>query len=504
MWTLAFFAIGILTFQIFSYAVYADNGCYDKFVFAWQTVNPVLECLNGSTLYPVVLSELNDVVIVNVQDDEVLTYNGTHWINAESGALVGVLNDLTDVVIIAPTNGNYLKYNGSYWNNVNPLIDDNEDVDLSGLATANILLYNGSHWKNQVVSGDISISANGLVTIANNAITNAKMADNAIGSAEIINDSVGDNDIATQTSTKITISNKAQLNSAIAYEDEANIFAPTQKFVSDDSQVRLDEDDGAGFPQIQYSSANTVKSKIFYDIGAQKLILAVDSDVSEDNAIIIEDDADVIFASDVDINDGKLKTTDYQVYQNSDRIVLERQSGNNAGYIFLKPKGTSEIGELRLLSDDSISAYSALQVGAGSSNNYIGSIHVSDALKPLILEMGGNDIITLNTDNTISLNNRRVVNAWLDQPQIKGSGNGQGLEIRDNAGGTVIGSIVRQDNDIKITSINVPFIQFGSKAGDPSGADIASGYCATWKNTSTGIKKYWCNDGGTYVGVALS
>lgn len=45
---------------------------------------------------------------------------------------------------------------------------------------------------------------------------------------------------------------------------------------------------------------------------------------------------------------------------------------------------------------------------------------------------------------------------------------------------------------------------FSSKAGDPTASDIPSGQAGIWKNTSTGVKKYWANDAGTLVGIALA
>ena len=45
--------------------------------------------------------------------------------------------------------------------------------------------------------------------------------------------------------------------------------------------------------------------------------------------------------------------------------------------------------------------------------------------------------------------------------------------------------------------------KFFSKSSDPTTTDIPSGYCATYKNTTTSVVKYWCNDGGTLKGIAL-
>lgn len=44
-------------------------------------------------------------------------------------------------------------------------------------------------WK--AMSGDATIATTGAITIANNAINNAKMADNAVGQAEVADDAIG-------------------------------------------------------------------------------------------------------------------------------------------------------------------------------------------------------------------------------------------------------------------------------------------------------------------------
>ncbi len=66
----------------------------------------------------------------------------------------------------------------------------------STLANGSIFIGNVSNIATaQTMGGDATIIADGTLTIANNAITNAKMADNAIGSAEITNDSIMNTDI---------------------------------------------------------------------------------------------------------------------------------------------------------------------------------------------------------------------------------------------------------------------------------------------------------------------
>ncbi len=66
------------------------------------------------------LDDLTDVVITTPASGEVLTYDGTNWVNDTAGAGSLALDDLTDVTITTPSTGAVLKYNGTAW------IDDAE------------------------------------------------------------------------------------------------------------------------------------------------------------------------------------------------------------------------------------------------------------------------------------------------------------------------------------------------------------------------------------------
>ena len=59
------------------------------------------------------------------------------------------------------------------------------------VATTEILIGDGTGFTAAALSGDVSMSNTGAVTIANNAVENAMMADNAIDTAEIADNAVG-------------------------------------------------------------------------------------------------------------------------------------------------------------------------------------------------------------------------------------------------------------------------------------------------------------------------
>ena len=59
------------------------------------------------------LGDLSDVTVTTPSNGQVLSYNGTNWVNSASSA--GSLSGLSDTTIGTPTNGEVLKYNGTAW-----------------------------------------------------------------------------------------------------------------------------------------------------------------------------------------------------------------------------------------------------------------------------------------------------------------------------------------------------------------------------------------------------
>jgi len=63
------------------------------------------------------LDNLSDVVITAPSSGQIVSFNGTNWINQAPVAGATNLNGLTDVVISSPTNGQTLGFNGTNWIN---------------------------------------------------------------------------------------------------------------------------------------------------------------------------------------------------------------------------------------------------------------------------------------------------------------------------------------------------------------------------------------------------
>lgn len=80
---------------------------------AWADLNPIgAPKFSGFTL-----DEIGDVVITDGTTGQVLTFDGTNWVNETPTPPPASLDDLTDVVISGPSNTQVLQYDGTNWVN---------------------------------------------------------------------------------------------------------------------------------------------------------------------------------------------------------------------------------------------------------------------------------------------------------------------------------------------------------------------------------------------------
>lgn len=89
------------------------------------------------------------------------------------------LDDLSDVILTTPTNGNVLTFNGSAWINAagtSSSFAGLTDTDIVTPSAGQLPIYDGvDTWDNTTVSGDITLNAAGVATIPNDTVTYAKM-----------------------------------------------------------------------------------------------------------------------------------------------------------------------------------------------------------------------------------------------------------------------------------------------------------------------------------------
>ena len=85
------------------------------------------------------LDDLDDVVITSPVINQVLSYDGTNWINSSTAATVSGLNDLSDVVISVPGIGDLISYDGVQWINT-PISSIDRYVVSGNMSGSNLLL----------------------------------------------------------------------------------------------------------------------------------------------------------------------------------------------------------------------------------------------------------------------------------------------------------------------------------------------------------------------------
>lgn len=115
------------------------------------------------------VSSLTDTNISSPTNGQLLTWNGSSWVN-DTLVTVTSLSALTDVSISSATPNQFLKWDGSTWVNANipqiNYLDDIADVNVSTAVSGELLKWNGSTWvnsdtvQNLTVSGNLTVNGN--------------------------------------------------------------------------------------------------------------------------------------------------------------------------------------------------------------------------------------------------------------------------------------------------------------------------------------------------------
>jgi hypothetical protein len=104
------------------------------------------------------LGDLSDVTITSVQSGEVLSYNGTAWVNSASSA--GSLAGLSDTTITDAVDGDYLRHNGTAWVDATLSIVDDSTPQLGGALDTN------GNAITSASNADVTINPNGTGNIS--------------------------------------------------------------------------------------------------------------------------------------------------------------------------------------------------------------------------------------------------------------------------------------------------------------------------------------------------
>ena len=137
---------------------------------------------------------------------------------------ITIKNDADTAVISVPTGTTNVTIAGD-------LTISGDDLTMGTNTSGAALIADGTNFNPVVISGDATVATNGALTIANDAITSAKIADDAITSALIADDAVVSAAIADDAITAALIADDAVGRAAIADD------AITSALIADDAVV---------------------------------------------------------------------------------------------------------------------------------------------------------------------------------------------------------------------------------------------------------------------------
>ena len=137
---------------------------------------------------------------------------------------ITIKNDADTAVISVPTGTTNVTIAGD-------LTISGDDLTMGTNTSGAALIADGTNFNPVVISGDATVATNGALTIANDAITSAKIADDAITSALIADDAVVSAAIADDAITAALIADDAVGSAAIADD------AITSALIADDAVV---------------------------------------------------------------------------------------------------------------------------------------------------------------------------------------------------------------------------------------------------------------------------
>ncbi|MCS7000680.1 MAG: tail fiber domain-containing protein [Candidatus Kapabacteria bacterium] len=114
-----------------------------------------------------------------------LAANGTNYVGFKAPDAIGS-NVIWRLPAADGSSGQFLTTDGSgnlSWASPSGTVPN-------GTAAGQLLIWSGTAWQAHAMSGDATINATGLVTIANNAVTSAKILDGTIATADLANNAV--------------------------------------------------------------------------------------------------------------------------------------------------------------------------------------------------------------------------------------------------------------------------------------------------------------------------
>lgn len=221
------------------------------------------------------LDNLSDVVITSPASGQVVSFNGTNWINQTPVTPPTNLNALTDVIITSPASGHTLSFDGSNW--INATVAGGGGGDPVKFVTADIRSYALPPVPDAGKSIYVvlySTSMGGRYTITKTVTYAYSSSWRVISASDVFVEGWGLNSISNSTTT-----NQVDEFFIASSHDGSDNISDVDHILT---EFTLTNNPAIGYYQYYYGLAiyfhtGTVFKKLKPDIPGQKLFLAIDS-----------------------------------------------------------------------------------------------------------------------------------------------------------------------------------------------------------------------------------